>query len=51
VLRQLQAGAEIAQIHAEIDRLRSLVLAAVDVLGRAGRTDEAGWLRPGLDGL
>ena len=33
---------EIAMLREEIDRLRSLVLTAVDVLGRAERQDEAG---------
>jgi len=41
---------EIAQLRAEIDRLRSLVLTAVDMLGRAERQDEAVRLRRGLDG-
>jgi len=41
---------EIAQLRAEIDPLRSLVLTAVDMLGRAERQDEAVRLRRGLDG-
>lgn len=41
---------EIARLRAEIDRLPSLVLTAVDVPGRAERQDEAAGLRRGLDG-
>jgi len=40
---------EIAHLRAEIDRLRALVLTAVDVLLRAKRDDEAVRLRRGLD--
>jgi len=48
--RTLSHEQEIAQLRAEIDRLCSLVLTAVNVLLRAERDDEAARLRRAHDG-